>query len=252
MTLVSQIITDAYRETNLVPLGATISSNMQTEALNRLNSLVMSVVGNEVADGLSELAIGGDFDQTEFATTEVGIPDNVRVMLNLSSATSLDLDPMPFDGQRLAVVDVSGTLGTYNLTLSGNGRNIEGASSLTLNTNSLTRQWLYRSDTGNWAKLTDLITSDQLPFPEEFDDFFIISLAARLNPRYGQTLDPASQLLLFSVLVLSLRARYHSFKQILSPDLDVRFDGLNNPRAYYSRYWSNDRDFTTGRPWPWL
>jgi hypothetical protein len=245
MTLVSQIITDAYRETNLVPLGATISSNMQTEALNRLNSLVMSVVGNEVADGLSELAIGGDFDQTEFATTEVGIPDNVRVMLNLSSATSLDLDPMPFDGQRLAVVDVSGTLGTYNLTLSGNSRNIEGASSLTLNTNSLTRQWLYRSDTGNWAKLTDLITSDQLPFPEEFDDFFIISLAARLNPRYGQTLDPAS----VAALQRSrsqLRARYHSFKQIL-PDLDVR-SFLNN--KYYG--WSNDRDFTTGRPWPWL
>ena len=102
---------------------------------------------------------------------------------------------------------------TRAYSLNGNGRDIEGASSLVLNVNGDTRQWVYRSDTGNWTKITNLLSTDQLPFPSEFDDYFIISLATRINPRYGQSLSPEN-IEALKRTKSQLRARYRSTKSI--------------------------------------
>lgn len=242
MTLASDIIGKAYRKTNLISLGTSPNANQISEALDILNGLILFTLGNEAGDPLLDLNYGGDYDQSN--VIDQWIPDNVRLVLNLSAATEIDLDPEPYDGQRFSIVDVAGNLSTYNLTINGNGRNIEGASSLVVNTDDTVKQWLYRADTGNWVVLEELIESDPLPFPEEFDQYFVLMLAAQLNPTYGQTLALEHQDLLRS-LRGRLRARY------LRRTFDIQTDpGLVNPNdAYYGNYsnWS----FNTGKLWPW-
>lgn len=191
MTTASGLITAAYRESNLISLVATPTTNEQTEALNRLNPLVLSTIGSEAGNELTDIQIGGTYDQSSSVTTF--IPANSRLALNLSAATTYKLNPLPLDGERVAIADAAANLNTNNLTLSGNGRRIETAASVTLNTASLSRQWMYRADLGNWVRLTDLALSDAMPFPEEYDDYFIVSLALRLNPRHSASLAPESQ-----------------------------------------------------------
>lgn len=205
MTLVSTILADAYRETNLIPLGGTPNTNQTTEALRRLNSIVLSTIGYEAGDDLVELNYGGDYDQSSLIVDY--LPDNVRLIFNLDAAATLYLDPNPYDGQRLAFVDAGGNLNTYNVTLDGNGRKIAGAATAVLNTDSDSRQWMYRADTGNWVVLTTLVAGDEMPFPSEFDDFFVISLAGRINPQYGQNLAPES-VERYRSIRSRLRARY--------------------------------------------
>lgn len=246
MTLVSSIITAAYRESNLIPLVATPNANQETEGLNRLNSLIQSVVGNEAGNGLNEYTINdvvGTYDEESFLTT--WIPDNARLMLTLGEAKTYKLDPFPKEGQRVAVVDVGDTLDTYNVTLDGNGRKIEDAATLVLSDEGLSREWLYRSDLGNWVRIATLTTSDELPFPLEFDDYFITMLALRLNPRYGQMLTPESR----EALARSkkqLTARYNH-KQEIESDLNPR--GMLADKRVYTSF--DGDEFTTGRAHLW-
>lgn len=184
MTLASSIITAAYRESNIIARVATPNASEVTEALNRLNPIVLAAIGFDAGQELKDLNVGGQFDNSIMLSNWV--PEDVRLVLNLSSARSVSLHPQPYEGQRFAIVDAGKTLDTAALTVSGNGRLIETATTITLNTESLARQWMYRADTANWVRLTDLASSDQMPFPEEFDDYFIISLALRLNPRHGR------------------------------------------------------------------
>ena len=243
MTLVSEIIKAAYRESNLIPLGADPSSNQSTEALDRLNPLVLSTVGREAGDDLEDLNIDGDYDQESLLNT--WLPANVRLLLNLDEAKSYDLDPYPAEGQRLAFVDVAGNLATYNVVLDGNGRNIEGSSTVTLSTNSDARHWLYRADTGNWVKISSLLTSDEMPFPVDFDDYFVIMLAARLNPRYGQSLS-AETVKMLTRARSHLQSRYNKRREVES---DAPYRELSgNKRTSYS--FSGD-NFAKGRPYPW-
>jgi hypothetical protein len=211
LTLASQIITDAYRESNIIPLNGTPSSAQITEALARLNIIVASTVGNEAGTDFNDINVGGPYD--EAVVFDYWLPHNSRMVCNATSATTLYLDPSPEDGQRLAIIDNLGTFPTAPITLNGNGRNIEGASSLTLNTSYMTRQWMYRSDTANWVKLSTLLSTDQLPFPSEFDDYFQLRLAMRLNPMYGQTLAP-EQVATLKQGRRNLRSRYRNRKSV--------------------------------------
>jgi hypothetical protein len=239
-TLASSIITDAYRESNIIPMGTAPNENQQIEALGKLNTLILSTIGNEAGDGFDDYNIGGTCDQSNYLINY--IPANARVLLNLTDAKSYNLHPNPFEGQRLGLVDVIGNLATYPVTLSGNGRNIEGAPTLVLNTNSDNRQWMYRADIGQWVKITTLLYTDAIPFPQEFDDYFITMLAMRLNPRYGQALADESQEVLKRSRSL-LRDRYHAYRQI-RPDLDTR--GFHN-----YRWTTSNNEFNIGRADLW-
>jgi hypothetical protein len=239
MTLVSDIIQQAYRESNLIPLGASPSSAQSTEALNRLNPLIMASIGTAAGDEFQDINYGGDYDQSD--VIDEWVPDNARLLLNLTAAVTLQLDPEPYEGQRLAIADVGSNLATYNLILDGNGRNVEGAATLTLSTDDLTRQWMYRGDTGNWVRIAPLETSDEMPFPVDFDDFFVITLAARINPRYGQELSAESIDALRGARS-RLRARYRR----------KTFDINTDPGLVKRSEASGEDNFNTGRFWPWL
>lgn len=240
MTLVSSIINDAYRETNINPIGKAPSDAENTEGLRRLQTLVSSVLGNEAGEQLEPLPLGRNeinspagypWYNNQLPANQF-IPVNRRVMANLTGPGYLNLHPKPDDGARMGLIDVSQNLSAYPLTIYGNGRSIEGDDLQVYSTDGLIREWLYRGDLGNWVTVTSLALTDQMPFPVEFDDMFIIMLAGRLNPRNGQSLDPAS--------IEALKRSRTQFRARYAQDIFVPVDItlLKAPAPYgYGRSW---------------
>lgn len=201
MTQVAEIIRQALRETNVVSITQDANPNETAEGLARLQALVLSTLGNEVGyimedwNILSATAITkpSGVPLTTAQAAAFTVPPNARLVCGLSAAATLVLDPQPQDGQRFSVIDAKNSLDTYNLTINPNGRKIEEQiANLALSTEGLAKQWLYRADIADWKVIAPLITSDEFPFPTDFDDYFIIMLAMRLNPRYGKELSKES------------------------------------------------------------
>lgn len=200
MTTVASIINDALRETNLIPLGVPPNQDQLDEGFARLNTIVESVLGNEAGENLNPFPLGQEGINAPkgypwYANNLPGnifVPANARIMCNLTADGLVNLHPKPHDGARMGVVDVSQNFSEFPLTINGNGRSIEGEESMTYDTDGLIRQWLYREDLGNWVTVLPLDPAGDMPYPPEFDDMFIIRLAYRLNPRYGQVIHPAS------------------------------------------------------------
>lgn len=197
MTTIRQIVTDAFREANIVGTGETPEADEFDEAVRRLQNLYKSLFGYELGEPLLNIGYGLEgVDTPSYAdeySSEIDslyIPINVRLVFNIDAAASLKLHPNPRDGARLGIIDNQGNFATNNVTLDGNGRQIELASTVTLNTDSLNREWFYRADLGNWARVTDLDADAESPLPSEFDDFLITLLAFRINPRYAAGTSP--------------------------------------------------------------
>jgi hypothetical protein len=243
MTTVASIINDALRETNLIPLGVPPTTDQQTEAFGKLQSLVASVLGNEMGENLNPFPLG-----QSGITSPVGYPwwdnqlpqnifvqTNLRIMCNLTGTGFVNLHPMPHDGARMGIVDVADNFATNNFTIYGNGRLIEGATQQTYSTSGETREWMYRGDLGNWVLVSPITIDGDMPWGPEFDDMFIILLAMRLNPRYGQVMHPASVETLKEVRS-KFTARYsQSTTQV----------GSENALLYLTNYY---RYFGTNRP----
>ena len=197
MTPVSDIITQSLRESNIVALGTTPTTAQSTEAFDRLKSLVAGVYGDDVGERLDDWLVGNagvhwpymrGWDSLRWKYPIA----NSRIILDHQSPQILYLPIDPNNGARMQVVDVGDALATYNVTLDANGRLIEGARTVVLSTAGLNRTWIFDAETSDW-KILDYIAADgEMPFPIEFDDFFIIKLAARLNPRYGRSLSDLS------------------------------------------------------------
>lgn len=201
MTTVADIITSALRETNVIGAGQTGSVSERAEGLSRLQALVLSTLGNDVGYIMEDWSV----TTAALITKPSGVPlstaqaaaftvaPNARLVCGLTAATTLFLDPLPQDGARVSVVDAINSFDTFSLTLNPNGRKISGAvAAEVLSTEGLIRQWFYRADAADWKVVAPLAEVSEFPFPEDFDDFFIISLAMRLNPRFGKELSKES------------------------------------------------------------
>lgn len=199
-TLVSSIIQSALRETNLIPLGTVASDDQIAEAFQLLVTLTESVLGNEMGENLNPLPLGQENINSpkgypwwsNSLPANMFVQTNTRVMCNLTGEGFINLHPKPHDGARMGVVDVAGNFDVNNFTIYGNGRMIEGAPEMTYDTTGELREWMYREDLGNWVVTTPLTLTGTMPWGSEYDDMFIIMLAMRLNPRYGQVMHPAS------------------------------------------------------------
>lgn len=197
-SIVSDIITDAFRESNLIAISASPTAPQATEALRRLETLIFSTFGNEVGYEFEDWTVtnattivkpsGVALTPAEAAAWVVN--PQARLQCSLSAPTTLNLDPYPTDGQRAKIIDVAGNFSTNNLTLNGNGRKVAGSSTLVLSTDNEVYELFYRADLGEWIRINDLTLTDQMPFPNDFDDYFTTSLAMRLNPRYGREIPP--------------------------------------------------------------
>lgn len=237
MTAIHSIIKDGYRESNLLPITQNPTLDEQNEALALLNRFIWSVFGNEAGERLRAFQIGTSGIVTTQAlpiypyTDPDFIPLNARLMVNIAAPTTVHLHPDPEDGARIGVVDNLGNLATHNLTLHGNGKKIEGAASLVLNTNNLVREWFYRADIGNWQRITELGLNDPFPFPLEFEDMFIIGLATRLNPRNGVAIDEQA-MMNFRRQRNIFRARYAQTIQTQSEEGLLRMTGTRGTRQF--------------------
>lgn len=200
MTTLRQITKKALRESNSIQLGTEPDNDEYSEAVDHLKTLIRSTFGDEMGEFLKDVNFGTNgiedtFDYKDYSSylRERYVPSNLRIIFNHSGAEELNLDPNPRDGARVAVI---GDFASNTVTLVGNGRKIEDASSLTLSTDGLNREWFYRADLGQWKRVTDLDDDDEMPFPLEFDDYFIVMLAARVSPQYGNNLAEASMQML--------------------------------------------------------
>lgn len=201
MTQVSDIIRQALRETNVVAITQDSNPNETAEGLTRLQALVLSTLGNEVGYIMEDWNVKSTTNLTKPSgvpltapqATAYTVPPNARLVCGLTAPTTLLLDPQPQDGQRFSAVDAIKGFATNNLTINPNGRKIEGDTvNKVLATADASIQWLYRADLADWKVIDPLGLDAEFPFPADFDDYFIIMLAMRLNPRYGKELTKES------------------------------------------------------------
>jgi len=196
MTTVAQIITDAYQTNNLLALTATPTAEEEAKALRATNRVFRSLFGAALGEYLKPINVGDNNIIQDPYTFPVAslvapyfIPNNARLLLNITSAITVYLPSSPQDGARFALQDKSGNLSTFPITVVANGTTIESATQVAVNTDNANIEWFYRADLGNWQKVSDLALLDDFPLPLEFEDLFISLLALRLDPSEGIALD---------------------------------------------------------------
>jgi hypothetical protein len=219
MTLTSKIITSAFRESNLILIGTEPSELQKQEAIDALNRIVLAAYGYEVGRQFVDWPVGQQGisaeDTTTWSQNEWAYPPaNMRLIAASTTPQTIYLHPQPSDGARMALIDPAGLLAGAPMTIDGNGRRVQGSGSVVVDA-SVPRVWFYRSDLGDWVVLSELTAAvdEQFPFPADFDDYFIVSLAARMNPRYGRAMSEQSAAALVRSLE-KLRARYMQYTGI--------------------------------------
>ena len=253
MTLVSSIIQDAFRESNIIPIGVAPSTNQGTEALRLYNAILDSLFGSDVGENLQDYPLGnfGRDPSAEYCpivTTDRGFkqpPINVRFIAVNDAPITMDLSVWPQDGSRYGILDPFGRLASEPVTLNGNGRTIAGNPTFVADVNGLSREWVYRADLGDWTQLTDVAATDENPFPKDFDSMFIVLLAIRLNPRYGRALSDMSQSILRAGRNKFL-ARYINSQPLQARD-DISWPYMSQQGWWNGRSFSSTNGFAQGR-----
>jgi hypothetical protein len=254
MTTIAQLITQGYRESNLIANGATESPAEQAEGLLLLENYILSLFGNEAGDPLVPMLYGVNSNvdrgtyNNDFETfvNDWYVPPGYQLKLNLPESRTIRLKPNPEDGATFGVVDASNNLATNNLTIMGNGSRIEGNTSLTLNTDGQSSVWFYRADTANWARITDLTVTDESPFPKEFDNLLSIGLAMRLDPRNGNGLSQLS-VNRYSEVMSKFKSRYNQTREMA---LDWALSRMDGDRFFRRRY-TIEGEFERGSIYRW-
>jgi len=252
VTLISSIILDAYRESNIIPLAAVPNDNQTTEALRLYNAILSSLFGTDVGENLIDYPLGNFGRDPEahyppITTTDPCFhqpPINTRLIAVNDAAISMDLSVHPQDGARYGILDPYGRLAAFPVTLNGNGRTIGGAASITLNTNGAALEWVYRADKGDWVQLSSKLATDENPFPAEFDAMFTVLLALRLNPRYGRALTDLSQSILKQGRTMFV-ARYLNSQPLLADD-SISWPFMSRMGYGYGRQFSSTNGFSRG------
>jgi hypothetical protein len=249
VTLISSIITDAYREANILPLGRVPNANQVAEALRLYNGLLNAIYGSDAGEDLTDWPLGTFgreagyiLPYTDYVVVRPTI--NRRLIATNTEAKTIYLTTCPQDGSRMGIADPFGRLAAFPVTLDANGRTIAGAATLVLNTNGLFREWFYRADLGQWVQLTQKLETDENPFPVDFDNFFTVLLSMRLNPRYGRTIDDQSAAI-FKSDRKQFVARYLQ-SQPLQIDDSLSWPFMSRQGYDQQRVFSSNRAFDRG------
>lgn len=201
MTTLQDIIDDGWRELNLIALGKTANTAQTAEGVRLLNQIYRFAIGGEAGEFQYNWPLG-NYGRQEIALITASTqrlqnpPANSRLVAVNEEALTVYLPPIGrflADGARMGIIDPYSRLAAYPIVLDGNGLTIEGAATLTLNTNATNKTWLYRADLGNWMALDNLDETDDNPFPQEFDPYFSMLLALRLSPRSGVKISAETQ-----------------------------------------------------------
>lgn len=255
MTLNSTIIEAAYRESNFVGQASDLTAKEQNEGLALLQSLVDSFHGS---------VVGQKFKPWMIPTPNNTAPESVRfpaapghpapinekdikyppiqsrVILRTSTAQTLYFQYAPPDGAIMQIVDAGFTA---DVTLDANGAFM--GESGTDRTETLTPQfptgrvptktYVYRGDIASWVPITTLVYTGENPYPSEFDDFWITSLAMRLSPRFGN--EPRQVTVMrYQEMLVFIRGWYRQMQEAV-------FAGPERAdQAYYASGFAGDPD----------
>lgn len=223
MTLAVNLIADAFREGNLIPVGKVPTVNQLAEATTRLNALVFGILGYKMGENLTDWLVpqpqrtspvSSDYPQFPSyplylsPTLYQNPPCNRRIVYG-GTIQNVYFPQRPNPGAQMAVAQATGagdsaTTGD-TLTLNGNGYFIQDPADglfkttvvLTFNSGAGSTpfapvRWFYRDDLAQWVVVQNLTTgtgtvyTDAMPYPHEFDDFFVCALSKRLAPRYSK------------------------------------------------------------------
>lgn len=193
MTTIRQLITDGFREAGILAVNIVPDGEQAAEGLRQMRRILRSLFGNELGEPLRSINFGSAGLLNPYAKGQdqasdiLGryFPSGYRLQVNNVGAVTIYLDPNPMPGSRIGVIDKLGNFFTDPITLNANGKTIETAPTAVLQEAGFNREWFYRGDTGNWARVTDPAFDDESPFPIEFDDLLTTIFAFRINPRYG-------------------------------------------------------------------
>lgn len=238
MVTASEVIGFAYREANFKDISATPSTREMSEGLTMLQGIVNSLHG--IVVGVRPVpwyipARPGRFNDTPVYPTKP--PQNARLLLKVTSDTTVELPLHPDDGAMIEYIDIGQTAGVvldanggfFGLT----GEVTEVEIDATIGRNA-PRRWVYRGDYGSWLEMTGLTLASDLPFPESFTDYFITELAMRLSPRFGA--DPRA-------VTLQRNQRMHQFISgmwVQSRGVVVGNAGLPTAQSYETPGFSGD------------
>jgi hypothetical protein len=248
MTTLRTIVSDALRESAIIQIGTDPAAEEFEEGLRRLEVVIANLFGNELGDQLETVTYGTsgiDLGHADDCWTDRinsnYLPVNIRAVFNIDAAKTIYLDPNPRDGARFALIDNLDTFATYNVVLDANGRSIEDTQTVTLATNGLNREWFYRADLGNWARVTELDENSDSPFPREFDDYLITLLAFRMNPRLGEETRQETMATM-QMMKTRFRNRYRQRTEVPSELALQRMHPWNNGFGF-----SDNHRFNVGR-----
>ena len=249
MTTAQTIIDDAFREANITPLNSSPTTAERTEALARLNAFIKRLYGFEAGELVFDWQVPPSktspvdaryplwpLDEDKDSDVWPYPPPNVQLSVKITTATTIYFPQNPDDGARMKLADAGSTA---DLTIDGNGRQIEGAASVTVTPSSVEgATWFYRADLANWIRVeADLALGTDHYFPEEFDDFLTIGLARRLAPRNSKAIS-ADSLDIFRSDEKRFRARYRQKRRM--PTNYKR--GMRTRQSFFQTPFYNTRD----------
>lgn len=225
--LIKDIIKQAYYEGAVIALGAEPSDLEYSIALERLNSLVLSLFGTEIATTPDIQAVDGTI-KNYFTVPEV----DTTYIIHMSGAFKLNL-PIEgiYDGCTVRAVQL-GTA-TSTLTVISEpfmiGNDFSATYQYEVGQKPTSHFWFFRADIASWYYLTTLTLDAESPLPPEFNDFLICWLSTRLSAVNGA--DPRQGTLnALNAGMQKLKVRYSSTK-------DITFDeSPHNTRQAFSMY----------------
>lgn len=228
--LASQIVERAYREAAIKAIGEPLSAGEYQEGLDRLNGFIMSLFGGEIGQVLKDWPVPDpnparaanhihlpyplnlDSGQQPGAPVVSPLsesvfhpPANSRVLWAGTSAGVLNMPLSPVDGTRMAFVSVGATAA---LTISGNGRMVNGSPSVPFNPGDPPRLFFYRADLADWVPVAVLGLSDPHPLPPEFDELLVAGTAIRLTA-LDEISPQSGTMFIFDRLMARLKQRYY-------------------------------------------
>lgn len=211
---------DVLTYTGLPVAGTTVTVNGQAYTWRAAVALANEVlIGPSIAGSLVNMAAAINGGAQSGVAYGPGTVANTGVTASCSLATlTATAIQSGTGGNAIAAATTSGngswatatlTGGTAGaiLTLDGNGRYIDRASQQAFQTPIPPLVWVYRADLGQWVRAASLTLTDNMPFPPQFDDFFICVLNKRTAPRYNKVVSNETQLTAQTVL-MNFRAYY--------------------------------------------
>lgn len=234
---VSTAIRRGFRRGNIITIGSQPNAAESAEGLELLNSFWRKLLGTEIGENLISWPVPPEANgrqppswlplltDTVSASTWWLYPiQNARLLTKITAATTIYFPANPDDGARMAVRDIGSS--AVQLTLSGNGRLIEGQATLVEETATAFngRSWFYRDDLASWEPVQDMTLADvSMPLPAEFDDMWINYLAIQLAPSNSQ--DAAAEVVdTFKADLARAKARYSQRQAV----------AVNDPRVSQS------------------